>query len=89
MTQLHTQSNPSWLLFCIASYIVIALPTIATAIMIVGRAIILERESHQKRGKELIQKRVQRGLRVMTIQEVIELQYCYRNIGDLNDWMAP
>ena len=39
---------------------------------IVGRAITLERESHQKRSKELIPKRMQRGLRVITLQGAIE-----------------
>ena len=32
----------------------------------------LQRESHQKRSKELIPKRMQRGLRVITLQEAIE-----------------
>ena len=39
----------SWLLFCIASHIVIALPTIATAI--VGRAKTLEREPSKKKQR--------------------------------------
>ena len=49
---------------------VIALPAIAIAI--VGRAITLERESNQKRSKELIPKRMQKGLRVITLQGAIE-----------------
>ena len=39
--------------------------------MIVGRAITLEREP-SKKSKELFQKKVQRGLRVITLQEAIE-----------------
>ena len=41
------------------------------AITIVGRAISLERESN-KISKELIQKMMQRGLRVITLQGEIE-----------------
>ena len=32
---------------------------------------------------------MQRGLRVKTLQEEKKVQYCYRNIGKMNDWMAP
>ena len=51
------------------------------AIAIVGRAITLERES-SKKEQELIRKRMQRGLRVITLQGAIEespillSQYC-------------
>jgi hypothetical protein len=32
---------------------------------------------------------MQRGVRVITLQGAIEKrQYCYRNIGKINDWMA-
>ena len=41
-------------------------------IAIVGRAITLERERHKKRSKELITKRMQKGLRVITLQGAIE-----------------
>ena len=39
-------------------------------------------------GKELILKRMQKGLTVITLQGAIKVQYCYRNIGKINDWMA-
>ena len=41
---------------------------------IVGRAITLERESHQKRSKELIQKGMQRGLGVISLQGAIDFE---------------
>ena len=43
-----------------------------TTIAIVGRAITLERESNPKSSKELIVKRMQKGLRVITLQEAIK-----------------
>ena len=55
----------------------------------VGRAITLEREP-SKRSKELIPKRMQRGLRVITLQGAKrKVQYCDSNIGQMNDLMAP
>ena len=53
--------------FCIAFHIVIALQTI----VIVGRAITLEREP-SKKSKDLISKRLQRELSVITLQGTIK-----------------
>ena len=65
----------SWLLFCIAFHIVNALPTIASAIVVVimidGRAITLEREP-SKNKQRTDTKRMQRGLRVIPLQGAIE-----------------
>ena len=37
----------------------------------------------------MIPKRMQRGLRVITLQGAIEKsQYCYRNIRKMNGWMS-
>ena len=32
---------------------------------------------------------MQRGLRVITLQQYRKVKYCYRNIRKMNDWMAP
>ena len=64
-------------------------PKRATTIAIVGRAITLERESHQKRGNELIQKTMQRGLRVITLQWAIEKNKIERSVQDLRSGTDP
>ena len=48
------------------------------------------RESYQKRSKELILKRMRRGLRMITLQEAIKKRLILPSqCSKMNDWMAP
>ena len=54
-----------------------------------GKAITIEREM-KERGKEIILKNKQRRLRLIILQEAKrEALCCYRNIGNVNVWIAP
>ena len=56
------------------------------AIAIVGKAITLEREP---RSKEMIPKRMQEGLRVITLQGAIEKSpILLSQYWKMNDWMS-
>ena len=44
---------------------------------------VLNKKYIEEKVEELIQKRIQRGLRVITLQEAIEKS------PKINDWMAP